>query len=91
MITYGSATGQPAQLDMRLLYQRGTSVHGLWLTQLAKQPKIMADAWQRLSEWANAGSLRPVVGHVLPMARVAEAYKLLLERKNFGKVVLEIH
>lgn len=90
MITYGSATGQPAQLDARLLYQRGTSVHGLWLTQLAKQPKIMADGWQRLSEWANTGKLRPVVGHVLPMSRAAEAYRLLLDRKNFGKVVLQI-
>jgi NADPH2:quinone reductase len=90
MITYGSATGKPAQLDARLLYQRGTSVHGLWLTQLAKQPKLMADAWHHLSQWANTGKLRPVVGHVLPMSRVADAYKLLLERKNFGKVVLEI-
>jgi NADPH:quinone reductase len=90
VITYGAATGQAPQLDPRILYQKGTSVHGLWLTQLAKQPKIMSEAWQRLSEWATAGQLRPVVGHVLPMSRVAEAYRLLLDRKNFGKVVLEI-
>ena len=90
VITYGSATGKPAQLDPRILYQRGTSVHGLWLTQLAKQSAIMAEAWQRLSAWANAGKLRPVVGHILPMNRVAEAYRLLLDRKNCGKVVLEI-
>ncbi len=90
VITYGSATGKPAQLDARILYQRGTSVHGLWLTQLAKQPKVMAEAWQRLSAWADDGKLRPVVGNILPMNRVAEAYRLLLERKNFGKVVLQI-
>jgi len=90
VITYGAATGKAGHLDPRILYQRGTSVHGLWLTQLAKQPAIMAEAWQQLSKWANAGQLRPVVGHVLPMAQIAEAYHLLLDRKNFGKVVLQI-
>jgi NADPH2:quinone reductase len=90
VITYGSATGKPAQLDPRVLYQRGTSVHGLWLTQLAKQPALMTAAWQRLSAWANADKLRPAVGHTLPMNHIAEAYHLLLDRKNFGKVVLQI-
>ncbi len=90
VITYGSATGKPAQLDARILYQRGTSVHGLWLTQLAKLPALMAEAWDRLSRWANEGKLHPIVGHTLPMNRVAEAYRLLLERKNFGKVVLQV-
>ena len=31
-----------------------------------------------------------VVGDVLPMERAGDAYRLLLERKNFGKVVLNI-
>jgi hypothetical protein len=31
-----------------------------------------------------------VIGDVLPMERAADAYRLLLERKNFGKVVLNI-
>jgi NADPH:quinone reductase-like Zn-dependent oxidoreductase len=30
-----------------------------------------------------------VVGHVFPLEQAAEAYRLLLERKNFGKVVLK--
>jgi NADPH-dependent curcumin reductase CurA len=31
-----------------------------------------------------------VIGQVLPLERAPEAYKLLLERKNFGKVVMRI-
>ena len=50
----------------------------------------MDQAWKQLSAWTSQGHLRPVVGHVLPMERAAEAYRLLLERKNFGKVVLQI-
>jgi NADPH:quinone reductase-like Zn-dependent oxidoreductase len=38
----------------------------------------------------SEGHLHPVIGHVFPMERAAEAYRLLLEGKNFGKVVLKI-
>jgi NADPH:quinone reductase-like Zn-dependent oxidoreductase len=50
----------------------------------------MREAWQQLSAWAAKGNLRPVIGDVLPMEKATEAYRLLLQRKNFGKVVLEI-
>ena len=90
VITYGSATGQPAELDPRVLYLKGTSVHGLWLTQLSKKPRLMSDAWKQLSEWVNGVQLRPIVGHKLSIQRATEAYRLLLDRKNFGKVVLTI-
>ena len=50
----------------------------------------MEDAWKQLSVWIGQGKLHPIVGQVLPLERAAEAYRLLLERKNFGKVVLKI-
>lgn len=90
VITYGSATQQKPQLDPRLLYTKSTSVHGLWLTQLANKPEVMSAAWKQLSEWANTGKLHPVVGKTLPMSGASEAFQMLLERKNFGKVVLTI-
>jgi NADPH2:quinone reductase len=50
----------------------------------------MEAAWRQLSTWIEQGKLTPVVGHVLSLDRAAEAYRLLMERKNFGKVVLTI-
>lgn len=90
VIVYGSATGQRAELDTRALYAKGASVHGLWLTYLSAKRDLMEEAWKQLSAWTSQGYLRPVVGHVLSLERAAEAFKLLLERKNFGKVVLKI-
>lgn len=90
VIVYGTATGQRAQLDTGLLYAKGASVHGLWLTYLSQKPELMRQAWQQLSAWAAQGHLRPVIGDVLAMENAADAYRLLLERKNFGKVVLNI-
>ena len=90
LIAYGAAIGQRAQIDVGSLYAKGTSVHGLWLTYLSANKEVMDSAWAWLSAQAAQGHLRPVIGDVLPMERAADAYKLLLQRKNFGKVVLTI-
>ena len=90
VIVYGAATGTPSAFDPRALYAKGTSVHGLWLSVLSANKNVMDAAWTRMSEWIAADKLRPVVGHVLEMNQAPEAFKLLLERKNFGKVVLNI-
>ncbi len=90
VITYGSATGERAALDPRILYDRQTSVHGLWLAKMSQRPELMRPAWERLKRWIDQDRLHPVVGHVLPLEKIAEAYQLLLERKNYGKVVLKV-
>jgi NADPH2:quinone reductase len=90
VIVYGTATGQRSELDAHALYAKGASVHGLWLTYLSAKRDLMQEAWKQLSAWTAQGHLRPVVGDVLPLEKAADAYRLLLERKNFGKVVLQI-
>jgi NADPH2:quinone reductase len=90
VIVYGSASGQRSEVNTRLLYSRATSVHGLWLSQLSKSRGLMQESWQRLSGWAASGDLHPVVGNIFPVEKVQDAYRLLMDRKNFGKVVLKI-
>jgi len=90
VIQYGTATGKGPQLDVRALYAKAAMVQGLWLTYLSGKRDLMQRAWKQLSAWVAEGKLTPVVGHVLPMEKATEAYELLLERKNFGKVVLKI-
>jgi len=90
VIQYGTVSGKQPQLDVRALYAKSAMVQGLWLTYLSGKREVMDAAWKQLSQWIEQRRLTPVVGHVLPLERAAEAYKLLLERKNFGKVVLKI-
>ena len=90
VIVYGTATGKASALETRSLYAKGTSVHGLWLSVLSANKKVMDAAWARMSDWIAADRLRPIAGQVLPMNQAGEGFKLLLERKNFGKVVLTI-
>jgi NADPH:quinone reductase len=90
VIQYGTATGKPPQLDVRALYAKSASLQGLWLTYLSQKREIMEPAWKQLSEWIAQRKLTPVIGQVFPLNRAVEAYKLLQEGKNYGKVVLKI-
>jgi NADPH:quinone reductase len=90
VIQYGTASGKQPQLDVRALYAKSASVQGLWLTYLSQKREIMEPAWKQLSEWIAQSKLTPVIGKVLPLERAVEAYKLLQEGRNYGKVVLKI-
>jgi NADPH:quinone reductase len=90
VIQYGTATGKPPQLDLRAMYAKSASVQGLWLTYLSQKPEIMGPAWQQLSAWIAEGKLTPQIGHIFPLDRAAEAYRLLQDGQNYGKVVLKI-
>jgi NADPH2:quinone reductase len=90
VIQYGTATGKQPQIDLRAMYAKSASVQGLWLTYLSQKREIMEPAWQRLSEWIAEGKLIPQIGHVFPLEQAVEAYTLLQEGKNYGKVVLKI-
>jgi NADPH2:quinone reductase len=90
VIQYGTATGKQPQLDVRALYAKSASLQGLWLSYLSRKSEIMEPAWKQISEWIAQRKLTPVVGHVFQFERAVEAYKLLQEGKNYGKVVLKI-
>src|SRR6202521_2219249 len=90
VIQYGTATGKQPQLDVRAMYAKSASVQGLWLTYLSNKPEIMEPAWKQLSEWIGQLKLSPVVGRSFDFEAAVEAYKLLQEGKNYGKVVLKI-
>ncbi|MGD0507958.1 MAG: NADPH:quinone oxidoreductase family protein [Terriglobales bacterium] len=90
VIVYGAATGETPLLDTRLLYAKGASVHGLWLSYLSANRPLMESAWKQLSEWLAAGKLHPVIGKVFPLNEARAAYTLMQEGKNYGKIVLKI-
>ncbi len=91
VVVYGAATGETPMLDTRTLYAKGASVHGLWLSYLSANQKLMQSAWKKLSEWIAAGQLHPVIGKVFPLEQAKEAYVLMREGKNYGKIVLNIN
>jgi NADPH2:quinone reductase len=91
VIVYGAATGETPQLDTRMLYAKGASVHGLWLSYLSQNRALMDAAWKQLAQWLRESRLHPVIGAVFPLKEARAAYTLMQEGKNYGKIVLKIN
>ena len=87
-ILYGSISGQPPQFDARELYSKAQSVWGLWLSRLISRSELIQQAMQQLNTWIAEGKLKPSIGNTLPLEKAGEAYAMLGDRRNFGKVVL---
>lgn len=90
VVAYGSATGVPHRFDIRALYAKNAAAHGLWLSPLSLHREYMDPAWKQMQQWISEGRLQPQVGHTLPLAQADEAFRLMLERKNYGKIVLMV-
>ena len=68
---------------------KGASVVGVFWGDFARrEPKAFAESAKQLARWYGEGKLRPHVSQTLPLARAAEAIKLLASRQAKGKVVL---
>jgi NADPH2:quinone reductase len=90
VIIYGTATGQRHQFDSGVMMARSLSAHGLWLSVLAKDRELMNRSLQAMQPWIDAGKLHPEIGHSLPMEQTGQAHRLLLQRANYGKIVVMI-
>ena len=90
VILFGSASGENPKVNLGQLYLKGTSLHGLWLSKLVSNTELIRSALDSMKPWIDSGALQPQVGAVLPLREAAEAYRMLLERRNYGKVVLTL-
>lgn len=90
VILFGSASDDRPKFDVMSMYVNSSSVHGLWLSKLVSQPELIRSATASMQPWIASGELKPVVGAVLPLEQAAEAHRMMLERRNYGKIVLKV-
>jgi NADPH2:quinone reductase len=90
VIIYGTATGERQKFDVGTMMSRSLSAHGLWLSVLANDHALTNDCLKVMQPWIEQGRLHPEIGHTLPMEQAGEAHRLLLQRANYGKIVLVI-
>ena len=82
-------TGGIGVAKTNLVLITGASVLGVRAGEAARRdPKIGEARLKTLFAWAEAGKIRPNVSHRLPLEDVAQAMRLLTERKAIGRVAL---
>jgi NADPH2:quinone reductase len=90
VVLFGSSSGERPKFDTLAMYERSLSAHGLWLSRLSKHRALIDQALGSMQPWIDSGQLKPVIGAKFPFEAAAESFRLLLGRKNFGKVVLTV-
>jgi NADPH:quinone reductase len=82
-------TGGIGLARTNLLLIKGASVLGVRAGEAARKNPALGEVRLRaLTEWAEAGRIRPNISHRLPLEHYAEAMRLLMDRKAIGRVVL---
>jgi NADPH2:quinone reductase len=82
-------TGGIGLAKTNLLMIKGASVLGVRAGEaVRKNPALGEVRIKALTEWAEAGRIRPNVSHRLPLEDYAMAMRLLIERKAIGRVAL---
>jgi NADPH2:quinone reductase len=89
VVGVGFAGGWWQPVDPALLVGRNIGVVGFYLGRLMRhRPEIVKRAAGDLLRMWDHGLVRPVVGATFPLEEVAEAHRLIEERRSTGKVVL---
>jgi NADPH:quinone reductase-like Zn-dependent oxidoreductase len=60
------------------------------LGHLWEQSDKLKEMLEQIIELVADGTFSPVVDEVFPFDRVADAHQYIQDRKNFGKVLLEV-
>ncbi len=82
-------TGGVGLAKTNLLLIKGASVLGVRAGEaVRKNPALGVTRIRKLTEWAEAGKVRPNISHRLPLEDYAAAMRLLVERKAIGRVAL---
>src|SRR6195256_6385517 len=82
-------TGGIGLARTNLLLIKGASVLGVRAGEAVRRNPALGEVRiKALTQWAEAGKIRPNISHRLPLEDYAQAMRLLIDRKAIGRVAL---
>jgi NADPH2:quinone reductase len=90
LVTYGVASGVPANASNQRLLFENKSVIGFHLGQASRHdPTKVMKAVPDITEGLESGDLRVIVGETFALEEASDAHSFIEDRQSTGKVVLE--
>lgn len=80
IVTCGATSGPTVSFDIRFLFAKQLSISGCYMGSRGELLKIM--------KLVESGRLKPVVDSVFPLKDAVAAQTKMLDRKQFGKIIL---
>jgi NADPH:quinone reductase-like Zn-dependent oxidoreductase len=81
IVIVGNTSGPQAEIDIRFIFGKQISLIG---STMGNHQDFLA-----VIELLRQGKLKPVIGRVVPLHDGIEAYRLMEEGRQFGKIVLQ--
>ena len=90
LVVIGLQGGVTGELDLGALLTKRASVHATSLRArpLEQKAAIVAAVREHVWPWVASGDVRPVIDHMLPLERAADAHRVLEASTHIGKVLL---
>ena len=80
IVIVGNTSGPQAEIDIRFIFGKQISLIGSTMGSHQDFRDVLNLLW--------AGKIKPVIHQVMPLSEGREAYKMMQEGKQFGKIVL---
>ncbi|HEX8103872.1 MAG TPA: NADPH:quinone oxidoreductase family protein [Solirubrobacteraceae bacterium] len=91
VVVVGFTAGDIPQVKVNRLLLGNTEIVGAgWGAYVMPRPDVAREIGEAVNALVDAGVVRPVVGARFPLARAADALKLIDSRGATGKVVLDV-
>lgn len=92
LLVVGFTSGGPSRIMSNHVLIKGLSILGVRAGETIQRlsPELGRDYVEELPRLAALGVMRPHISHRFPMARVAEAFQALIDRKVVGKAVIDM-
>lgn len=82
LVTCGATSGPAANIDLRYVFSRHLSILGSYMGRKNELLEVL--------KFIESGKLKPVVHKVFELRDAQQAQQEMLDRKNFGKIVLRV-
>lgn len=78
----GVTTGAEVKFNLQQVFAKHLTIHGSYMGSIGEMKKVTALAEQ--------GKVKPVIDQIFPLKDARAAQQRMLDRKNFGKIVLKV-
>ena len=72
------------------LMGKNKGVFGCHLGMVMNREDLLMKSMEQLLAYCNNGDIDPKVDRIFPMSKVQDAHQYIMDRRNFGKVLLEV-
>lgn len=90
LVTFGAASGEPANVNTVQLMRKNQSVIGFFLPQIMKSPGLYQSSFEELLQYVEDGTLKLTIGGTFPLEEAKNAHEQLQGRKTMGKLILTV-